>query len=274
MNLLDATRIRESIGKEGQRCLESLEVFAELDSTNTRLLAEVPPSPGRFRVVLAEHQTAGRGRMGRRWESPPSTGICLSVSYTFRRPCDVLSCVTLAVGVDIVRLLEEIGVRGIGLKWPNDLIMQNAKLGGILTEIRSGAAVDTTVVVGLGINVDFAGAGPGGKPGSHFGRVIDLASCIDDLPSRCILAAKLVVRLCNTLAEFDSDGFARFHATWPAYDWLRGRRIRVDVAEHVETGVCEGVDTDGALFLRTTGGRKRIISGSILLNGQDRRKAS
>ena len=274
MNSLDAGRIREPIGIGVHPHLEALEVFAELDSTNSYLMSQAPPPPGRFRVALAEHQTAGRGQMGRRWLSPPSSGICLSMSYTFRRPSDGLSRLTLAIGVGLAELLEEIGVRGIGLKWPNDLIMRNAKLGGILTEARSGASGDITVVVGLGINVDLEGALPESAPTSKFGPVIDLASCCDRLPSRSVLSAKLIERLFNTLAEFDADGFQRFYSAWPAYDWLRGQRICVEAGECVESGVCEGIGSDGALVLRTAGGRKRFTSGSIQLNGQSRCNAS
>lgn len=274
MSILVVERIREPIGTGVRPHLESLEVFAEIDSTNSYLMSQAPPPAGRFRVALAEHQTAGRGRMGRRWESPPSSGICLSMSYTFRRPSEHLSCLTLAIGVGLAELLEEIGVRGVGLKWPNDLIMRNAKLGGILTELRSEPAASTTVVVGLGLNVDLNGARPGSAPTSAFGPVIDLATCCDRLPSRSALAAMLIERLFNTLAEFDTGGFAGFHAAWPAYDWLRGQRVCVEVPERVETGVCQGIDTDGALILLTVDGRKRITSGSVQLNGQAGCKAS
>ena len=206
--------------------------------------------------------------MGRRWLSPRSSGICLSISYTFKRERDDLPCLTLAIGVGLAELIEEIGSRGIGLKWPNDLIMRNAKLGGVLTELHTGAHGSVTVVVGLGINVDLNGARPEITPTSKFGPVIDLKSCCDDLPSRSALSALLIERLFNTIAEFDSDGFVRFHAAWPTYDWLRGQRICVEVANVTEPGVCEGIDSDGALLLRTPGGRKRIMSGSVQLNGQ------
>ena len=267
MNFLDAGRIRESIGSGVRPHLESLDVFAVLDSTNTYLMSQAPPRPGRSRAALAEYQTAGKGRMGRRWQSPPSSGICLSLSYTFRRPEDATSCLTLAAGIGLAELLDESGVRGIGLKWPNDLVVRDAKLGGILTECRSGASHGVSVVVGVGINVDLSGALPDGAPDSGSGPVIDLASCCDDLPSRTDLSARLIERLFETMAEFDADGFARFHTAWPDYDWLRGRRIRVNTGACVETGLCEGIDSKGALLLRTAGGRTAISSGSIRFDG-------
>jgi BirA family biotin operon repressor/biotin-[acetyl-CoA-carboxylase] ligase len=268
MNRLDAVRIREPIGTALGPHLESLEVFAELDSTNSYLLAQATPPPGRFRVALAENQTAGRGRMGRRWESPPSSGICLSMSYTFRNASRSLSALTLAIGVGLAELIEELGVRGIGLKWPNDLILRNGKLGGILVEMRHGSAAPPTVVVGLGLNVDLHGEDSAKVPPSRLGPVIDLASCTEDLPSRSSLSARLIERLFNTLAEFDADGFERFHAAWPAYDWLRGQNICVESESGEDTGMCQGIDSDGALILHNIDGRKRILSGSIYLAGQ------
>ena len=121
-----------------------LEVFGEIDSTNSYLLNVPPPPAGRFRVAIAEHQTGGRGRMDRRWVSPAATGLCLSIAYTFTDTPSDLSCATLAVGIAIAEALEEIGILGIGLKWPNDLVFRGGKLGGILTELRSnrGSEID------------------------------------------------------------------------------------------------------------------------------------
>ena len=111
-------------------------------------------------------------------------------------------------------------------------------------------------------------------PTSECGEVIDLASFCDEPPSRNDLSARLIERLCDTLAEFDAAGFARFFAAWPAYDWLRGQRICIEATDRMTTGVCEGIDADGALLLRTPAGRKHITSGSIQLNGQAECRAS
>jgi BirA family biotin operon repressor/biotin-[acetyl-CoA-carboxylase] ligase len=274
MNLLDAGRIRESIGSGAHPHLGSLEVFAEIDSTNSYLMTQAPPQPGRFRVALAENQTAGKGRMGRRWESPPLSGICLSLSYTFSRRRNGMSCLALAVGVGLAMLLEDIGVRGIGLKWPNDLIVHNAKLGGILTELRSATTERVTVVVGLGINVDLSQSPPDNTPINNYGPVIDLASCCDHLPSRNVLATKLIERLFDTVVDFDTHGFAGFHAAWPTYDWLRGQQVCAESAQGIETGLCEGIDSTGALMVRTDAGCRRVTSGSIRLDDQAGCKAS
>jgi BirA family biotin operon repressor/biotin-[acetyl-CoA-carboxylase] ligase len=266
--MLDVNQIRQPISDLPRARLDLLEVFAELESTNSYLLEQVAPPPGRFRVVLAEHQTAGRGRMDRVWHSPPSSGLCMSMSYTFAEAPKNLPSVTLAIGVGLAEALKKLGFSGVGLKWPNDLVVCDGKLGGILTEVRSTSAKAMTIVVGVGINVDL-GCSPGAsRITSSIGYASDLASCLADLPSRSVISAGMIEGLFNTLAAFEDEGFDRFYAAWERFDWLRGQRVSVETAGGAQRGVCQGIDIDGALLLRTELGQKRIISGSIKLHGQ------
>lgn len=276
MGLLDVQTIREPISAEPRAKLDSLEVFDEIESTNCYLLEQAAPPPGRFRVALAEHQTAGRGRMDRHWYSPPSSGLCMSLSYTFARTPASLSCVTLAVGVGVAEALQRIGVRGVGLKWPNDIVVRDGKLGGILTETRSGQGKGKgrdkdsgcTVVVGVGINVDLESNPDAKAIRTRIGHVSDLKSCTTSLPSRSVMSALLIEALFNTLAEFEANGFGRFFDAWIRYDWLRGQRVSIEQTKRTISGVCEGIDHDGALMLRTDAGRQRVLAGSVHLHGQ------
>jgi BirA family biotin operon repressor/biotin-[acetyl-CoA-carboxylase] ligase len=265
---LDADRIRQPINETSRARLELLEVFAEIGSTNSYLLDEPPPPPGHFRVALAEHQTEGRGRMDRRWVSPESTGLCLSLAYTFARGPAHLPGVTLAVGTAVAAAFEELGIPGVGLKWPNDLILRDGKLGGILTETRSAPDKATTVVVGLGVNVDFS-AGRFDEPvSSRIGHASDLSMVTKTLPSRNAISAKLIESIFNALATYERKGLDAFTRSWERFDWLRGQRVSVETPAACVEGIAEGIDETGSLIIRTSEGRQTVNAGTVSMAGQ------
>lgn len=261
--MLDAATIREPIGDLSRARLTDLEVFPEIESTNSYLLGQAAPPVGCFRVALADHQTAGRGRMDNRWYSAPRSGICLSLSYTFARPPGNPAALTLAAGVAAVQALESLGLRGAGLKWPNDLIVSDGKLGGILTEVHPAGDGIRTVVVGIGINVDLSRAEEISKLATVIGRVSDLATNMLAVPSRSVISAALIEHLFNALVRFERHGLEAFLPEWSRLDWLRGQQVTVELADERFGGVCEGIDTDGALLVRSGSERRRVISGLV-----------
>lgn len=268
MNPLTPGSICEFIKEESRTCLDKLEVFSEIGSTNSYLLSKTCPAPGRYRVALAEHQTNGRGRRDRIWVSPPSTGLCMSMAFTFREMPDDFPSLSLAIGIGVVQALERHGIYGIGLKWPNDIVAQNGKLGGVLSEVHPARGNGITVVTGVGMNIDFKNCKQGREIATNLGRAVDLASCCDELPSRSILAAGFIESLIDTMVRFEATGFSPFHELWQRYDWLRGREVTIEMAEVTSAGIAEGVDTDGALLLNAGGDTRRVTSGSVTLRGQ------
>ncbi|MBT8079930.1 MAG: biotin--[acetyl-CoA-carboxylase] ligase, partial [Gammaproteobacteria bacterium] len=234
-----------------------LEAFAEVESTNDYLLEQAPPPIRRFRVALADFQTAGRGRMDRRWDAPPGSGLCLSIAYTFQRLPAQVSALTLAIGQALIDGLARSGYCGIKLKWPNDLMAKNRKLGGVLTELRTGGA--PTVVVGLGLNVDFATVG-----GTLPARAIDLRSLGDRPIDRVLLTATVIECLHSCIAGFERDGFAQWFDRWPEYDWLRDQQVRVDTGNGAMEGIAAGIDRDGAMLVLADSRQHRVISGSVV----------
>ncbi|MDH4072268.1 MAG: biotin--[acetyl-CoA-carboxylase] ligase [Gammaproteobacteria bacterium] len=261
--MLDAALVREPIGDSSQARLTALEVFPEIESTNSYLLGQEAPPPGCFRVALAEHQTAGRGRFENRWHSAPGSGICLSIAYTFAKPPEDPAALTIAAGVGAVEALESLGLRGAGLKWPNDIIVADGKLGGILTEVHSSASGIRTVVVGIGINIDVRASQEIATLSTGIGRVSDLASALPDLPSRAAISAALIEQVFNALARFERSGLSGFLDAWSRLDWLRGQQVTIERPGECFDGVCEGIDADGALLVRCDGGRRRVLSGSV-----------
>lgn len=261
---LDADAIRAAV--RAQDRIDSFELFGEISSTSSYLLEQTAPSHGRFRIAIAEGQTAGRGRMGKRWYSPEYSGLCLSVSATIRVTAQELPCLTLATGVGVVRGLEKLGARGVELKWPNDLIADDGKLGGILTEVHSTSGQDASIVIGVGLNHDLHGVPETADLAPQMDYVSDLFSCMPKLPSRNVVAAEVIGAVFDSTQAFESRGFGEYAATWSDYDWLAGKRIFVDVAADRLCGTYAGIDTDGALLLQTAAGMRRVVSGSVIID--------
>src|SRR6185436_1188314 len=156
-------------------------------------------------LLAAEHQTAGRGRRGRRWRSAPGDGITFSLARTVRRPLREIAAVSLVAGVATARALRGLGA-GVSLKWPNDLVVGPAKLGGILVETK-GSQGAVLVVIGIGINVH--GAPKLDRP------VTDLASHIQ-VTSRGLVISKVATELMKALDLFESEGLDALRGEWEA----------------------------------------------------------
>jgi BirA family biotin operon repressor/biotin-[acetyl-CoA-carboxylase] ligase len=263
--MLNAENIREAIAEIPASRLDMLEVFSEIESTNSYLLDQPPPPVGRFRVAVADHQTAGRGRLDRVWHSPPSSGLCLSLAYTFRKVPDKLPSLTLALGIGVAEALERFGVGGISLKWPNDIVACGGKLGGILTEVKNGAGDGVTIVTGVGLNVDLPESMYASNNSSWAGKIVDLKACTANPPSRDKLSVTVFECLFDCMLRFESDGFAPFREVWRRHDWLQGKQIIAEMPDGRCSGMADGVDDDGALIVRTSEGQRRVLSGTIKL---------
>jgi BirA family biotin operon repressor/biotin-[acetyl-CoA-carboxylase] ligase len=269
MTSLDRDAIHARLGEITAGRLERMEAFEEIESTNSYLMAQEAPSPGLIRIALTDNQVAGRGRHGRVWQSPPGSGIALSAGYTFaEQPAD-LAALTLAAGLGVVGALGSIGIPGVQLKWPNDLIADNGKLGGILTETRPLPGGAIMVVTGLGLNLRLDQqvvselASEGARP------VVDLAGFAGELPCRNELTARLIEGLCATFLEFEVSGFSCYLERWAEIDWLRGRSLEVETPASRLRGTGAGIGADGALLVVTESGEvSRITSGTIVMAGE------
>jgi BirA family biotin operon repressor/biotin-[acetyl-CoA-carboxylase] ligase len=265
MSSLDASAVRRPLSECTRAKLESLELFGEIASTNTYLMSQPAPAAGHYRVAIADHQTSGRGRHDRRWLSNPGDGLYLSLAYTFANAPEHLPALTLALGVGVIDALQGLKVTGVRLKWPNDIVALDGKLGGILTEVQSGNSVGVTIVAGIGINMLLRQTLDFGAESDWAQRAIDLNSIAGELPTREILAGTVIENLYSALGGFEASGLDGFRDVWRQHDWLLGREIIVDTADRAIRGIAAGVDIDGALLVDTAEGSTRVISGSILL---------
>jgi BirA family biotin operon repressor/biotin-[acetyl-CoA-carboxylase] ligase len=264
---LDAEAIRGLLGKAAAARLSGFDTFPEIESTNTYLMQRTGPSPGRLHVAATTNQTMGRGRHGRTWQSPPGSGLCISLAYTFAEQPRNLSALTLAIGIGVIDALEDAGVRGVQLKWPNDLMANDGKLGGILTESQARAHGTVTVVTGVGLNINLGDVSELGLEMACARRVADLARFAAVLPRHEDLAARLIERLCATFVDFEADGFEPYAQRWTERDWLFGRDLVVDTQQRQVAGRGAGIADDGALLVDAgQGGLHRITSGSVVLS--------
>lgn len=262
VSALSVERIESLLPDDARSHIESLQVEWTLESTNTKLLDAWPPTAGFASVVLAEHQTGGRGRRGRAWVAPPGGAICLSVAWQYAElPAD-LSALSLIVGLCVADALHELGVEGVNLKWPNDLVTANGKLGGILIEMRAEAGGPVHVVIGIGVNVLLHEEARAAVKAT--GNVADdIRSHCDPAPDRNAMVSGVLRRLLPALREFPRHGLKPHLSHWNACDALFGREVNVENVGEITRGVARGIDAHGALLVETPAGVHRFISGEV-----------
>ena len=231
-------------------------VVERCTSTNDLLLKE-----NHAVLLAAEEQTAGRGRRGRRWHSAPGAGLTFSLGRRIRRPARELAALSLVAGVAAARTLRALGVRKAALKWPNDLLVEGAKLGGILVEARTagGRRDSSYVVIGLGINCRRT-PDLGARLGREVAFVNDFAAV-----SRNELLQHTAAALLAAIDAFEAGGLDALRAEWEAMDAHAGQRLRVRLAGgRIVTGVAGGLAEDGALRLVTRRGVRAVRSGRVV----------
>jgi BirA family biotin operon repressor/biotin-[acetyl-CoA-carboxylase] ligase len=224
----------------------TVEVLPEIDSSNSELMRRARAGQHEATLLVAERQTAGRGRMGRVWQSQPGDSLTFSISLPLA-PKD-WSGLSLAVGLSLAESLHP----DVGLKWPNDLWFQDRKLGGILVEAASMGG-RSQVVVGVGLNI---------RPRPADGLSTAPAALTELLPELTAPdgLARVALPLIQTLLAFESQGFAPLQSRFAARDVLQGRRVHTSDGQ---LGAALGVGPGGALRLQTELGVQDISSAEI-----------
>jgi len=261
---LASAPILANLSDSVQTRVKRLEVVWSVDSTNTVLLSRSALPSGSIEAILAEYQTAGRGRRGRPWLAPPGGSICMSFSWNFSDVPEDLGALGLVIGICELRALRKLGVTQAKLKWPNDLLVDDQKLGGILIELRAESDGPAYVVVGVGLNV--ALGGPLLEKIAETGMVAtDLVAAGLENPSRNAVAGAVLDECVQGLLEFEREGLRPFIEAWPEGDALRGRMVNVRGATgEVARGLVRGVDLHGALLVETLEeGLRKFMSGEV-----------
>lgn len=258
VELLDGGVIRSTMQATDASSLASLDVAWSLDSTNSELLRRRAPEHG-VDVLLAEQQTGGRGRRGRQWASPIASNLYLSLSRQFSGGLARLGGLSLVVGVAVAEALRQAGYAAVGVKWPNDLLAHDRKLGGILVEGGGEHGGPVRAVIGIGMNVRMPASVAAGIDQAW----TDLAGLGDAVPSRNVLAAQVLDALLPALDAFDRDGLPPFLTRYAALDVLAGRAVTVHCPQGDEHGVADGIGDDGALRVRIGTALRQVHAGDV-----------
>ena len=268
----DAAAILSRLDDATRSAFASIEVVDAIDSTNSELLRRRTPDSG-IVALFADSQLGGRGRQGRPWTSPPGGNLYCSFARCFSGSLARLGGLSLVVGIATAEALRAIGAVRVGVKWPNDLVVDDEdklrKLGGILIEggLQDGAV---RAVIGIGLNV---------RMPAEAARAIDQpwtdlqAQIAGGAPTRDVVADALLASLVDALARFDAEGLAPFLPRFDALDALRGAQIDALIADRTVAGMAVGIADDGALRLRTDDGLQALHAGEVRVRRRDLRQA-
>lgn len=261
IEFLDKQLLLSRMRSPAVKILNKLEIFEEIDSTNKYLLESPEISDKHACVILAEYQTQGRGRRGNSWISPLGSGISLSIAWHFEQPVESLTCLSLAAGSAVIRVLTTMGFDGVGLKWPNDIFFQEKKLGGLLIEMKGETAGPCDVVIGLGLNFAF----PLGFEGNIEQHWTDLLSIKDPTPSRNHIAAELVSEVMLLLDSYANISTEDIINEWKQYDCMRGKKAKLKLQGKNIHGLIMGIDNDGSLLMSVDNRIQKYTAGEISL---------
>ena len=243
--------LRESLGT-CSLLIPRLYLFDCLDSTNTWLKQRGACGD----VCIAEQQTKGRGRRGKRWLSPNAENIYLSLKWCFKQTPVHLSLLSLVVGLSIVKALQKMGLSGHGVKWPNDIYWQGLKMGGILIESVSSSVEAShpsglSLIIGIGLNINMSIA-----EGEQIDQPwISLSKILGKRINRNQLLALLLEHLINDLQCFNHLDLEQFQKKWQQWDVLYGQQVRV-LQQHKElSGIVRGLDKQGRIAIELMSGQ-------------------
>ncbi|MBV8656498.1 MAG: biotin--[acetyl-CoA-carboxylase] ligase [Burkholderiales bacterium] len=256
---LDEVAVARGLG--AQRRFFDLKLFDEIDSTNTALMAAAHAGAPSGQVYAAERQTAGRGRRGRRWVGELGGTLMFSLLWRFNLGVAALSGLSLVVGLAVARALAQLGVPGVQLKWPNDIVCAEGKLGGILTELSGEAHGPSAVVIGIGLNAGLSQANR---------DQLDQAACdlvaLGYAGDRNQLLAAILLELAELLPAFEQHGFAPLAREWEAWHAMQDMPARLlQPNGEVIEGRAAGVLADGCLRFVTADGERQVHAGEVSL---------
>lgn len=267
LNLLDRATILNALKADEREHLQ-LTVLEQVDSTNTYLLEATKnsqPDALPFHLVIAEQQTAGRGRRGHQWVSPYGHNIYFSLAWRCNKDPLELSGLSLAIAIAIIRTLKEFGLTDLTVKWPNDILFHEHKLAGVLIDLVAESHGRTTVIIGIGINTFLTN-----RAGTPIEQPwVSLHNILDRHVDRNEIISILTQNVMYIIQLFDAEGLAPLLNEWHEHDAYKGKAVRLFNADNEIHGIMRGISNQGELLLEDDRQQiKRYISGELSMREQ------
>jgi len=266
LSLLDRQKIKSALDAQVSALIQEIHILDSIDSTNAYAMRQLQEEKSvsltsNYKIYLAEQQTSGKGRRDRTWVSPYGENIYLTLAKQFETGIGVTEGLSLVVGVAVARALADLGIQGLGLKWPNDVLHNRKKLCGILLEMTGDVFGLCQLLIGVGINtccrdevmqeVD--------QPWTDLYKISGKRLDRNDIASATV---SHIVRALDDLAD---HGLAIIMNEWKALDLMEGHTVELQFSGDSITGVARGVSETGALLLETELGVQSFIGGEVSL---------
>lgn len=240
----------------------ALDWIGDCDSSNTELTNRPLPSDDRLHVLVADRQHAGRGRRGRRWQSWDGGSLTFSLQWRLPAGGTAPAGLSLVVGLAVARALEDCGVTGVQLKWPNDVLVHGRKLAGILIELVAVQGRPAAAVIGIGLNLHLPDDAHIPDQPAVTDLFIELGA---RAPDRVAVLGAILGQLRALLDTYAMAGFGALQGAWEQRNAFANLPVSISGESGSIHGTCIGVGDDGALCLRTAEGVRRIVSGDVSL---------
>jgi len=257
---LSREAILQRIPAKSAQLLSRMQLLHETDSTNQQLLLAARTGEPAGSVCMAEYQSGGRGRRGRKWLSPYGSTISLSLLWRFEQGTAALGGLSLAVAVALMRTVTQLGLRGAGIKWPNDILVDGRKLAGILIDVGGESSGPCYVVIGIGLNYRLPQA-----------AAAEIAQPWTDLWQHDIgvgrneVAAVLLTHLLGVIEEYEDATITGFREEWSRWDLTRDRDVVILNGDKRIQGIARGIDENGFLLLEQQREIRRFAAGEVSL---------
>ncbi|MFW5432228.1 MAG: biotin--[acetyl-CoA-carboxylase] ligase [Methylophilaceae bacterium] len=265
IELLDKDAVLQAIGPQSQWF--HLEVLDEVASTNTHLMKAAAKGAPHVSCTVAHIQTNGRGRRGRTWVSQLGASLTFSLLWRFDCGATALSGLSLAIGVGLMRALDELGVSNAQLKWPNDVLVDNKKLAGILIDLQGDMDGPSAAVIGVGINVNL----PEKVLKNIDQPAIDMMQVGNGNISQSHLLGTVLKHFVGVLKNFEAHGFLGVRDEWLSQHAYQNQSVRMLLPDGRDTeGTVTGIADDGILLVETAFGLQRFSAGEISLRSANK----
>lgn len=276
---LDKQKIVESIPQHILKEIKRLEIFDSIGSTNTEVLNKFVCGEGAGYLCIAEQQTEGRGRYGKNWYSPYQQNLYLSYGFTTKHSVGKICGLSLVVGYKVAERLQKLGLKEVGLKWPNDILINYRKISGVLIEVVQQPELnEVAVVVGIGLNVNMLEGNQAIDAPStsvlssiyeqgwaHELDKLSVSYNQQKIISRTHLVSIIIVDIIEGVMQFLEGGFAQFRDKWNHFDCLEDSQVVFRDGEKEVSGLAKGVGLSGEYMVELDGQICTLMSGEVSL---------